>query len=461
MSNNETLNASIRAKLVEANKIYGFLTQAGIDACWDDHSMRIRGISPTTKIDASGTEIHNLWLEMYRSLPYTPDELCYIHENLAPEAWAKLGLKLPEPLVSRFVKAAYKANTSLPEKKLEYTIPRDLPPSKVAWLKASVEKGKCQPYNNFWSDKNKREWVCQDVCGTWVEQWNRAKCGGVHSTRPEYLEMFKTILDAQLPPLKYNVAELNAKEREVVEHAAKSTTACCNSAGQQFTCFDCVKTTYKIFQRNQDGCIFESIGNSPLRAQIIDALKRVLEQQELLLPPHNVVQFEKYPIWILDDLLKGHNRKYIITHENGNKLLFEGGWVMKAQEGSVYTKTPPAPKEKFEPYVAVYSGGLTLELRLVIAHDNAEAKTTYTLGGTQQWYPLTDVESLSTNPRECRDMCNEVLGEKDMVEEIKAYCEEWLKPIPTDTADPEFREGVHRGYTNILSLIKRESKCKS
>lgn len=103
MKDDPKLNASIRAKLLERYLEYGIWEKSRIlDACWDSYEAYLTG-DPE---EEQGTgKVLTLFQEWVGSLLLTPEELHYIHTNLSPEAWGKLGLELPKP------------------EKLEYTIP--------------------------------------------------------------------------------------------------------------------------------------------------------------------------------------------------------------------------------------------------------------------------------------------------------------------------------------------------
>ena len=505
MSCNETMNVSLRAKLLKANEEYGIFEDAQLRGkCWAYHTGVITGKTRTRT--ATGSKSHKLWLEYYRSLPLTPDELCYIHENLAPEAWAKLGLKLPE-------------------KKLEYTIPRrqitDL--NILAWLKASVEAGKCV-----------RAGFCVS-CRSWrglTDLDDVSDCNG-HSScaplNPEFLEMFKAILDAQLPPLKYNVPALNEKERKHVGYLTKCLVGHCSHLDDISFCNRrCLSIFTRVFDDQNLQCL--PVGpSSPERAQIIDALKRVLKQQEPLLPPHNLdplpqpkwdvlkewqrhgsvgcpasrgewrrsdccdtfpslpkqsigrtscsgnsddcpchfytrkavnavvdlklavgPEFEEFSVWDA----KGNEIK--IVSQSGFCLYIErDAWIHEADvgEGKPYTKTPPPPEEKFQPYVAV-----TIRGNVVYIIDEMSSGLSFqsSAGGI---YHKDDLIRI-TNPDEAYRMLGEVLGKKDVVEEIKTYCEERKAYFTRNTTN--FSNGMVAASGDVLTFIanrEREAKC--
>ena len=344
MSNNPKLNESIRAKLLERCEEYGCMYEADVSDdgtdqyCWPEWNTQI--------VDECGKSLVIL-REWIHSCAFTPVELRYIHENLPREAWDKLGLELPDRLgfnVTGMVWDAAKqklarsmlpgldagehccdqincsqcllrevANTNAgcwsdgrgPEraeilrkvldaqqpKKLEYTIPQISDPEVLEWLRSCVSKGRCQSGRS-----------CDDICGVWVTP-NRdvltlnEECWTDNKPDPQYLEMFQTILDAQLPPLEYEVPVLNAEEREHVERLLPLTKSQCSKGqcGGLEQCPLCNRITDKIFSDVflKGKCPSIGTGQKYKRKQIVDTLQVVLDKQESLLPPHNVVKFEQ------------------------------------------------------------------------------------------------------------------------------------------------------------------------
>jgi hypothetical protein len=87
---------TIRAKLLEANKEYGIFSEEQIrEKCWSFWDGCLTGTEVGRSKALPGTKVYDLMLKMLRSPEYTPAELTYIHENLSPEAWEKLGLVVP------------------------------------------------------------------------------------------------------------------------------------------------------------------------------------------------------------------------------------------------------------------------------------------------------------------------------------------------------------------------------
>ncbi len=327
MSNDETLNASIRGSgwLIKA---FPFVSDRFIDTvCWSDYDDLC--------CDLSDTALKHAGNVIGRSA--SPDELRYIHEN-APEAFEKLGLVLPEPkkltddqlkwvkpLIARLERNEFcdpddiircdecmaimgagecapmerqeradllrKGLAAQEPKALAYTIPEELTAEQVEWIQDIVTTGECG-----WGRG------CTGACDIWVNN-NRTpggsrRCGWTGSNykiSPEYLRMFEEILEYHRLP-DYTVPALDAKEQKIVRQIANLREDTCSglpgsvsTAGKRCDSI-CIPIMIKIF--GKDACpLAGNCYNSPQRAKIIRVLEDVLAKQDGLLPPHNVVQF--------------------------------------------------------------------------------------------------------------------------------------------------------------------------
>ena len=424
-------------------------------------------------------------------------------------------------------KAQAKLGLELPEKKREFSI--------VQWSldrqrQAHKMIKKLDAHTHQCSGVHCHKCVLREVTS---DCW----AGGTAPGPKSDAEILQKVLDAQLPPLKYNVPVLNEEEREHVGRLIIPSKSQCPSTIGFETCKKiCFPLTIKIFGEIGGGevnCVFRK-GIKHSREQIIDTLKRVLEQQEPLLPPHNVVQFaereyenwkwwleckdpnltcphhgniliyclsedtnpcklifpelltptapkscschnypeesvrtiiekcialgpkfEAYPIWYTDKVDKRlRGQKRTVVKEEGGLMIFDEGSI-SIVETHLYTKTPPAPKEKFEPYVAVrkdtYKGSNRTKgtaFHIVKPQGALLAEDT---GGASHY--LDRIIPI-TNTRECRDMCNKVLGQKDMVEEIKAEVVRIQRKGTT-------KYGLRDVHNFITYLQEEHTKCQT
>ena len=264
MDHDTMLNKSIRG-WIQKHKVFPWVSDRFIEtACWEDYEDTICDMSQDALIMAGKT------IQKYAS----PTELTYICENISSEAREKLGLEVPE-------------------KELEYTIPQGLTADVRELLQESITAGRCLRPTKKYSSGGEFVLDCSKVCHAWLKSgWHG--CGSYEKkTEPARLAMFQAILDAQLPPLKHEVPELNEKEREHVEMLIPlpHKGGCSNTGGFPVCEHTCRPIIEKIF--NTKRCIFNTpaVPGSPERAQIIKALKDVLFQQKPLLPPHKIVQF--------------------------------------------------------------------------------------------------------------------------------------------------------------------------
>ncbi len=560
MNCNEAMNKSIRVSswLVKA---FPFVSDRFIDtAQWSDYDDLYYDLSETALKHAGNTI----------NLGASSDELRYIHENLAPEAFAKLGLKLPT--TNEYEECMdcggngicndtpdkctrpHKQSKKLPEKRLEYTIPQ-LSAEEIEVIKKMIplymeNKPACtHAYLNL---------ICS-ACPIPAIRKSISDFKCMNIPNKQIGQNLQKVLDAQLPPLKYNVPVLNEKEQEVVSTISTYLKTSCYS----IACSHCHPIIAKIF--GEETCCF-ALGrkwtpiSDPKRAQIIDVLKDVLKQQEPLLPPHNVVQFAEpyYTNWVrwlngpdnegicpwtdkpivagalceeqcicvfpeiegrfgvcpkdlkqygskvLTQVLSvkpdcpclhyspaitrtiiekcvargpefetfsvwdAKGRRIRITSQSGSRFYIEPfTWIEEADigEGKFYTKTPPPPKEKFEPYVAVrVNGDRVGDAFMVIGSTTATEGLKTSEPKSSPWHDqwggyLCEI----TNPRECRDMLGEVLGEEDIVEEIKKWCEEYKEHFKVQSG--EFCRGkadvYELIYNKITHLQKEHAKCQT
>ena len=462
MSNNDKLNESIRAKLLERCEEFGcvylgnVLAGAGAsdeeEYCWPSWNTQI--------VDECGKSLVILrdWIH---SCAFTPTELRYIHEKLSPEAWDKLGLELPDRLGFNVTGMVWDA--------AKQKLARSMLPGLDAGKNCcdGIDCGQC---------------LLREVADISAGCWSDGR-------GPERADILRKVLDAQLPPLEYEVPVLNAEERKHVEEMSKACNNSCRASLDKSCDPGCYNIIAKIFGRSD--CAFNAGADlgSPKRKQITDALQDVIDQQESLLPPHNVVKFERevsdgWVKWLacekpedtcpranddprgnnlckkqcgavfpdLEPGLRGRKGLYCPCHQYSPEITrvviekcvalgvkFEEYDVWDDLTGEkftvvadtkstlslsnktcvwrgTYTLTPP--KEEFKSYLAVWM--FADETRIVLITSTDKDCVGSSNGSSYFKENITPI----TNPRELHDMLHEMSGEKGMVEEIKAYCQE-------------------------------------
>ena len=269
MSNNDKLNESIRAKLSERCEEYGCLYEADVS---DDGTEQYCWPEWNTQIIAGCGKSLVLLREWINSCAFTPTELRYIHENLSSEAWDKLGLELP---IAKYRKDVV------------------LSPAQIERAKSMIP---------LYAE---RKLACNSVsceeCPLGVLAFKGQSLCGCRVDYPERIQILRKVLDAQLPPLEYDVPVLNAEEREhvgAVLQGPENNCSCSESwCGQDQTRERCMSIMDKIFcharPKGYTDCPLLADAYKHARKQVIDALQDVLDKQESLLPPHNVVKFER------------------------------------------------------------------------------------------------------------------------------------------------------------------------
>ena len=274
MSNNEGLNESIRAAI----KAYVAETYATckieIVSTYQISNWRWRHWGTWITRIATQEALDSLCICL-KTL--TPEELHHIHKYLPRPAWDKLGLELPGKLKYDLEK-----------------IGQINDPNILEWLRVSVSDKQC-------ASSTPGPTACIQLCGQFgIPDYKTRFCEvGYHKTNPEYLKMFQAILKAQLPPLKHNVVLLSVEEREHVKYVLEcdqTDSEACMKA--KFGCSRCWKIHIRIFGKS--ACFLTNSQGSTLRKKTLDALEDVLDKQEGLLPPHNVVQFgqKAYDNWV-------------------------------------------------------------------------------------------------------------------------------------------------------------------
>ncbi len=234
-----------------------------------------------------------------------------------------------------------------------------------------------------------------------------------NTKRKRYFDVLKDVLRqqkpllpphnvVQLPQEKYDMLEMWRGDKSLFDRNCPKQP--CGGKSNAWSCADC--DTIFTTRPENSGCPCGQFGH--------DAVNTIADKILAKGP-----KFEELDAWCRESgkkvvVFSEYGGMVHYRHENGNEIAAPASSFRNG-----YTTTPPPPKEEFKPYVAVRPDGEVLLITgggpysFYINH--SEAHVTY-----NAFKALTD-------PEAAHDMLREVLGKKDMVEKIKAFCDQQCK----------------------------------